>query len=156
MIPELTKLEKFYEEMIKDPNHRSKSFEHCYSYFQNIKDKDKAMLHIAFYLSSWGMYRGSSFLLQKDYKIYDKVIDLLKKEKYKQLTNLENVEENDIEKYIELIYNLYSELEIELDKIRLNYYISINKKVKNKISATLITKIMLGTIGCIPAYDRFF
>jgi len=27
---------------------------------------------------------------------------------------------------------------------------------ENSISYTLITKILLGTIGCIPAYDRFF
>ncbi|EKP5905647.1 hypothetical protein P3Z29_001652, partial [Campylobacter upsaliensis] len=30
------------------------------------------------------------------------------------------------------------------------------KNNKNKISNTLITKILLGIFGCTPAYDRFF
>ena len=29
-------------------------------------------------------------------------------------------------------------------------------EVKNKLSDTLITKILMGTLGCAPAYDRFF
>ena len=29
-------------------------------------------------------------------------------------------------------------------------------EVKNGISATLITKILMGTLGCVPAYDRYF
>ena len=31
-------------------------------------DYDNLVLHLGFYLSNWGMYRGSSFLLQKSYK----------------------------------------------------------------------------------------
>lgn len=29
-------------------------------------------------------------------------------------------------------------------------------EVKSKISDTLITKILMGTLGCVPAYDRYF
>ena len=28
--------------------------------------------------------------------------------------------------------------------------------VKNKLADTLITKVLMGTLGCVPAYDRFF
>ena len=28
--------------------------------------------------------------------------------------------------------------------------------VKNKLSTTLITKILMGALGCVPAYDRYF
>jgi hypothetical protein len=38
-------------------------------------------------------------------------------------------------------------------------YFLFNQKVEEKdvsASNTLVTKIMLGTIGCVPAYDRFF
>lgn len=28
--------------------------------------------------------------------------------------------------------------------------------LKNKLSDTLVTKILMGTLGCVPAYDRYF
>lgn len=30
------------------------------------------------------------------------------------------------------------------------------KDLKNNLSYTLITKILMGTMGCVPAYDRYF
>ena len=52
--------------------HRFNSWNNCYSFFQNKYFKynsdddydDRAALHLGFYLASWGMYRGSTFLLQ--------------------------------------------------------------------------------------------
>jgi len=38
-------------------------------------DYDYLSLHHAFYLASWGMYRGSSFLLQKDYKVLTPIVE---------------------------------------------------------------------------------
>ena len=32
----------------------------------------------------------------------------------------------------------------------------VNKDIENSISKILITKVLLGTLGCTPAYDRFF
>lgn len=29
-------------------------------------------------------------------------------------------------------------------------------EVKNKLSTTLTTKILMGILGCVPAYDRYF
>jgi len=34
------------------------------------RDPDGSALQLAFYLASWGMYRGSAFLLQKDCRIH--------------------------------------------------------------------------------------
>ena len=31
-----------------------------------------------------------------------------------------------------------------------------NAQLQNEVSETLITKILLGTLGCVPAYDRYF
>ena len=28
--------------------------------------------------------------------------------------------------------------------------------MSNKVSDTLITKVLMGTLGCVPAYDRYF
>lgn len=30
------------------------------------------------------------------------------------------------------------------------------QELKNQLSYTLITKILMGTLGCVPAYDRYF
>lgn len=48
-----------------------------------------------------------------------------------------------------------------LNKFMDIYYNDIRLLVKetepqNKLSDTLITKILMGTLGCVPAYDRYF
>ena len=57
---------------------RYSSFDYCYNYFLTTKDltKDieKSCLTLGFYLASWGMYRGSSFLLQKSVKYLEPTI----------------------------------------------------------------------------------
>jgi hypothetical protein len=51
-----------------DPDSRYTSFDYCYNYFLTAddltKDMEKSCLSLGFYLASWGMFRGSSFLLQ--------------------------------------------------------------------------------------------
>ncbi|MBQ8112212.1 MAG: hypothetical protein IJ146_03300, partial [Kiritimatiellae bacterium] len=68
---------RFYNDSLRDANGRYRSWEHCYKVFYEARlkrqkggcpDYDYLCLHLAFYLASWGMYRGSSFLLQQDYK----------------------------------------------------------------------------------------
>lgn len=49
----------------------------------------------------------------------------------------------------------------ELDVFMTEYYDKVRKsvkecEVKNKLSTTLITKVLMGTLGCVPAYDRYF
>ena len=60
----------FYGKITNVDHHRYKSWEYCYQNFiearnreLNRSDIDALSLHLAFYLASWGMYRGSSFLL---------------------------------------------------------------------------------------------
>lgn len=61
----------YFNETIKDSHGRYLSWCHCYNAFKenrsnrDEKTVDYLALHLAFYLASWGMYRGSSFLLQK-------------------------------------------------------------------------------------------
>lgn len=50
---------------------------------------------------------------------------------------------------------------IELNSFISDYYDKIRREVKeqdlkNRLSYTLITKILMGTKGCVPAYDRYF
>ena len=70
------------------------AWEHCYSHFIKARgskevDYDYLSLQLAFYLASWGMYRGSSFLLQKDYRVHIPVVKELLSEKYDALVGIE-------------------------------------------------------------------
>lgn len=148
---------RFYDELKQDPNARYRSWEHCYSNFYHARGKedvdiDYLSLQLAFYLASWGMYRGSSFLLQKDYKIHIPVIEELLKDKYDPLMGIKcsDLKKVSNQKLLEEINDFISE-----------YYDTVRKSVKsqeikNDVSYTLITKILMGTLGCVPAYDRYF
>lgn len=138
----------FHGDMRDDEHHRYKSWEHCYQFFNSSpKDKNLAGLHLGFYLASWGMYRGSSFLLQKDYKAHEAVAVELLKPQYKTIRGIDITKITDDE--IKLIFALKSWIG---DWYKQN--LTHTKKIN--VTDTLATKIMLGTLGCIPAYDRFF
>ena len=77
----------FFEDARANENGRSRSWEHCYRVFRDARtdpspDCDYLSLHLAFYLASWGMYRGSSFLLQKDYKVLVPIVEKILKPEY--------------------------------------------------------------------------
>lgn len=61
-----------------NPDDRYTSFDYCYNYFWTtndpIEDIEKSCLVLGFYLASWGMFRGSSFLLQKSVKHFEPTI----------------------------------------------------------------------------------
>ena len=102
---------EFYGELQKDKNGRYRSWEYCYLNFGKARketnpDLDYLSLQLAFYLASWGMYRGSSFLLQKDYKVHIPVIEELLKEKYDFLVNGEDKVEELEEKKKDLFNKL--------------------------------------------------
>ena len=166
-------LNQFYENL-KCKNGRYNSWEYCYLFFNEFKtfnkyediDFDRAALNLAFYLASWGMYRGSSFLLQYDYKIHTELIEKIfkNKSKYEKLWDVTFDNLNDdkfIEKYlkqlkdaVEIIKAHYKPFYEEI-KNKINNFDS-NSTDSNSISDTLVTKILMGIFACIPAYDRFF
>ena len=83
----------FYDDARANENGRSRSWEHCYRVFRDARtapspDYDYLSLHLAFYLASWGMYRGSSFLLQKDYKVLLPIVEKVLKPEYDCLFGL--------------------------------------------------------------------
>lgn len=143
------KVNEFYLRLTDDRHHRYLSWEHCYDFFgQDVNDLDKACLHMAFYLASWGMYRGSSFLLWKDYLIHKEVVKQLLKHKHLRKTTAD-YSHSDIDEIIELC-----------DWIRGWYKKNVGEvngeEKEVNISDTLVTKIVLGALGCVPAYDRYF
>ena len=148
---------EFYNDLKIDENGRYRSWEHCYLHFIKARgskeiDYDYLSLQLAFYLASWGMYRGSSFLLQKDYKVHIPVVKELLSKEYDALAGIECIEFRK-ESNQQLLREINSFLGQYYDKIRREVK---GQELKNQLSFTLITKILMGTLGCVPAYDRYF
>lgn len=136
----------------QDIFNRYESWKHCYESFGNINnDNDYLALHLGFYLASWGMYRGSTGLLQKDYKIHLGTVEIIKKYHNDLRCNSTfEISKNDIKQILELkkeLFNYYNSYDYQNNK---------NKFEKKPPTDTLLSKIILGTLGCTPAFDRFF
>lgn len=150
---ELTKtLQRYSKTNLHDDSGRHRSWEHCFKVFgdDRIEDIDNMALNLGFYLASWGMYRGSTSVLQKDFTIHREAVRIIYKAEYQKLKCHKNeVSSADV--------NLILKLKRELRE----YYSSL-KYYKGKdekdftASDTLVSKILLGTLGCVPAYDRYF
>lgn len=159
-------IKSFQVQLNNDPHGRFRSWEHCYNAFAttrkrwredcSLPDYDSLSLHLAFYLASWGMYRGSSFLLQKDYLVHESAVEIILDRQYDVLQGIElSAAKDDLVGGESLIMGVYRRLA--------QHYRSVKKSIPefadlkcDAISNTLITKILLGTLGCVPAYDRYF
>jgi hypothetical protein len=145
----------YYDRCAYDKHQRYRSWEHCFGYFQDRRaiDKDTAALNLAFYLASWGMYRGSSGLLQKDYKIHTSAVEKLFDPQYEALWDLDFDDASRDRTTANLIVSLSAAL-------RATYPEQLTKddgmRKHFPTTDTLITKILLGTVGCSPACDNFF
>ena len=147
----------FYDDARANENGRSRSWEHCYRVFRDARtdpspDYDYLSLHLAFYLASWGMYRGSSFLLQKDYKVLSPIVEEILKPEYDCLFGLACADLRNSDVWGQYT-KLYDKIDAYFDPIREKV---AGRKVTTPVSPVLITKILMGTLGCVPAYDRFF
>ena len=147
----------FYDDARANENGRSRSWEHCYRVFRDARtdpfpDYDYLSLHLAFYLASWGMYRGSSFLLQKDYKVLSPIVEKVLKPEYDCLFGVAcaDLRNDDIRAQLK---KLYDDIAEHFDPIREKV---AGREVTTPVSPVLITKILMGTLGCVPAYDSFF
>ena len=146
----------YFNETVEDAHGRYLSWQHCYNAFTTNRGGsdentyDYLALHLAFYLASWGMYRGSSFLLQKDYKVHIPVVKIIMEERYNHLVGI-TAEElmNDAN------LNLLEEVSTRIRKAYADERPSF-EGVTNNATDTLVTKILLGTLGCVPAYDRYY
>ena len=144
----LDKAFKRFKEARNKSNSRLKSWEHCIGEFRKAFDKpkesasdekivDHLCLHLGFYLASWGMMRGSSELLQRDYKIHKDAVERILG-----------------------YHDLYGIDLDELCKDKEDKFRQLCKGIKEAydwdISPILLSKIILGTLGIVPAYDGCF
>ncbi len=137
----------------RKPSERYASFDYCFNYFQSFRDNKniKALknvdniqtscVQLAFYLASWGMFRGSSFLLERSSKFFEPLIETI-------VNCNPRVWDIDVNNY---------------DDINDRQLLLLCKKeiiqalgTNNNPTDTLITKIMLGVFGNVPAFDSYF
>ncbi len=149
---ESKKIIEFQNFLKQDTFNRYESWKHCYEAFEDIsKENDYLALHLGFYLASWGMYRGSTGLLQKDYKIHVGAVAIIKKY-HKDLRCSKDFEVS--KEHIETIIQLKKELYDYYNGFL--YQTKRNTFEKKPPTDTLLSKIVLGTLGCSPAFDRYF
>ena len=132
-------IDNFMQKIYNNPYHRYTSWEICFQAFGNDNlDNEVKALHLAGYLCSWGMYRGSSKLLSEhNYMIFKDLVLILNE--YMDLRK-EFLLESDYDRFLELVRKIKEFLD--------------NKGITS--TDTLITKIILGVYGCFPALDEYF
>ena len=101
---------------------------------------EQLSLHLAFYLASWGMYRGSSKLLQKDHLVHLGAVKILREYICLRSEKGNEIKAGEIENILALVEDLKSNY--------LSHGVTPTK--------TLMSKIMLGALGSLPAFDRYF
>lgn len=133
----------------RDPTARYTSFDYCFNHFQEHRaavaawgepaGMEVSCLHLGFYLASWGMLRGSSDLLQRSVRHLVPLIETVADART-QLWDL------DLDRYddegIDLVYRTALEIRRALRP--------------TEASDILVTKVMLGVFGCVPAFDTYF
>ncbi len=126
------------------PFDRYSSFDYCYNYFRQTQDFnadiEKSCLSLGFYLASWGMLRASSFLFQHSVRqFYDTIVYIDTLPKSIWLLDVDKYSDENLDTLIN-IYNEVKKCLIHNDNADL----------------TLITKVLLGVFGFIPAFDSNF
>ena len=146
------KISSYFGKIAEFPNgkhHRFRSWEHCFRFFRDIHSsgiaahREQAAVQLGFYLASWGMYRGSSFLLQHDYTVHSEVVDCLASSRFAPLWEREFGSKADDSELVPVI--------LESAEAIKNAYRQFAEPTD-----TLITKVLLGTFGCLPACDQYF
>lgn len=132
------------------PTARYASFDYCYNHFQSYWEQGQAAdlaatkvmevscLHLGFYLASWGMLRGSSVLLQRSARHYEPVVETI-------ASASRSAWITDTDGYTDEAIGAL------LDTAR-----SIRRAFTDPASDILVTKVMLGVFGSVPAFDTYF
>lgn len=133
----------------RGPSARYTSFDYCFNHFQQHRaavaawDESSGMeascLHLGFYLASWGMLRGSSGLLQRSARHLVPLIGAI-------ADAPAEVWDLDLDGYdregIDLVHRTALDVRRAIRPV--------------EASDTLVTKVMLGVFGCVPAFDTYF
>lgn len=145
--------QQLLKEFLGDRKHdqRYASFDYCYGYFQTFRNEGRlsaidqgenlrrSCVELGFYLASWGMLRGSADLLNKSTYFLRPLVTALAKAPV-AVWNL------DVDRYDDGTWEILKE---ERERIIRAL------PQRNRASDTLVTKIMLGVYGNVPAFDAY-
>lgn len=130
------------------PTERYTSFDYCFNHFQNRRGRatdltlagelELSCLHLGFYLASWGMLRGSSVLLRRSIKHYTPLIEAI-------ASCPDDIWSIDAHCY-----------DADTVDLLLATARHIRAALPEGASDILVTKVMLGVFGCVPAFDTYF
>lgn len=125
---------------------RERSWDLCFAHFQEHPRPTEAMetscLHLGYYLASWGMLRGSSFLFRETNLLhYQGVIEVIEKHD-ENLRGWDAPDYLDPEKYAQFS-SAWTDLRAAL-------------LPEGGRGLTLISKVVLGVWGSIPSFDNYF
>jgi hypothetical protein len=134
----------------RKPNARYASFDYCFNYFQSHRERGDiagiaatpnmqlSCLQLGFYLASWGMLRGSTALLQRSIRHFVPLVEAI-------ATAPAAIWEIDAGYYSDDAWLVLSEFASQ-----------IRTALPDATSDILLTKIMLGVFGNVPAFDTYF
>jgi len=126
------------------PDHRYASFDYCYNYFCTVPDvaadMERSCLALGFYLASWGMLRGSSFLLGKSAKHFERVVEYIGElDRKTWLIDVDSYTAENTETIISIYHGIKERLIPGGER-----------------DLVLTTKVLLGVLGFVPAFDNYF
>lgn len=129
---------------------RYASFDYCFNHFQSFRVGNRAAdlagspaalqyscLQLGFYLASWGMLRGSTDLLQRSVKVFQPLIEAISVAPAAIWLTDANSYSSDT-------------------WLVLREFAHTVRTCLPGASDILVTKIMLGVFGCVPAFDTYF
>jgi hypothetical protein len=143
----------------RSPAERAASFDYCFNYFQDFRSRgeidalalppniEASCLHLGYYLASWGMLRGSTVLHTKSYRFFVPVIQAIAQEP-------PSVWGIDVDQYADA-----SIAELLQLKSRMRAAMAVTSPGGDPVTVptdTLVTKVLLGVFGSVPAFDTFF
>ena len=123
---------------------RGLAFDYCYAYYQKNKNNltganmQTSCMQLWSFLANWGMITQGCKLMDYNYKSLAEIVAVI--DKYTVLYDIK-MDDND---YVDKILAVYGEL--------MEATVFLKQTYRN----TLVTKIMLGTFGCCPAFDINF
>jgi hypothetical protein len=104
-------------------------------------------MYLGFFLASWGMYRASSFLIDKDCTVHADTLELLSRPELYEFRDCSFAYAKD---HVDELIRLTQEV------LRKYQEHANNCEKQRNATITLATKVILGVLGCLPAYDRYF
>lgn len=146
------------------------AFDYCYLYFrtsssqQILDNMELSCLHLFSYLANWGMVTRGNPLIKSNYSALKPIIEYIAScPSYYWNIDVDMYEDKvsvcgSNFTYSDLVLRIYNEikekLESSLSKIQ-NRFPPLNNSDLH-VTDTMVTKIMLGVFGMIPAFDRNF